>query len=58
MIRNLSATPYMKQLIEKHGFDDFRNIYFDENNQPLPDAPEELKKEIAEIRSQKRVRLP
>ena len=52
MSRILPETPFLTGLLRKYGNEYVSSRFFDEHLNPLPDAPEELKKEIKLLRSE------
>lgn len=50
MKRELPETPVFDSLVEKYGSLSVFDMYFDDNMDPLPDAPKELIDETKKIR--------
>ena len=58
MKRDLPPTPVFDSYLEKYGSLEVFDMFFDENMELLPDAPEDLRKDIDTLQQEKRVRLP
>ena len=43
-------TPFFDSLVERYGSASVFEMFFDENLEPLPNAPEELKRETETLR--------
>ncbi len=49
--RQFPPTPFLDSLLEKYGFEQVNEKYFDKELSPLPSAPQKLKDEVALLRS-------
>lgn len=50
-VRIHPPTPFFDSLVEKHGSMSVFEKFFDKNLDPLPDAPDELKREVELLRN-------